>query len=70
MKSKHFLTLMSFFIILIQIKAQININPDPNGEPWIVGEAFVRSPEMQAKIDAIPQLILSSASDNTMSLEL
>ncbi|MDY0016994.1 MAG: T9SS type A sorting domain-containing protein [Candidatus Delongbacteria bacterium] len=36
----------------------INVNPDPNGEPWIAGGWKMPDAEEMAKIDALPKLTL------------
>ena len=46
--------------------SQININPDPNGPPWIVGGMPEITPELQAELDSIPNLLLTPASLNTL----
>ena len=47
----------------LNVNAQIiNLNPDPDGEPWIAGDLPEITPEIQAKIDAIPEMVLSSIS--------
>jgi len=35
-----------------------NANPDPNGEPWIVGGVSEPTPEQMARFNAIPKLVL------------
>lgn len=40
----------------------INLNPDPSGDPWIAGGLPVVTPEIQAELDAIPEMQLSPAS--------
>ncbi|MDA3884572.1 MAG: hypothetical protein PF638_03155 [Candidatus Delongbacteria bacterium] len=53
-----------FTVIMILIFAYLanaelsNINPDPTGEPWIVGGISSLTPEQQEKVDAIPVLEL------------
>jgi hypothetical protein len=39
-----------------------NANPDPNGEPWWIGGLPELTPEIQAELDAIPELVLTPAS--------
>lgn len=57
MKNTIFCALMLF--ITTGIIAQININPDPNGEPWLVGGVPEITPEMQAEIDSISNFKLN-----------
>ena len=57
----------SFFTVFIMItsiiNAQIiNLNPDPNGNPWIAGDAIPTPPDIEA---TIPIMVLSSASAAT-----
>ncbi len=53
---KFFLLINLFF--LLEISAQLrNINPDPNGEPWMVGGLRVPSDE---ELQQIPKLEISS----------
>ena len=50
-------------ILSVNLAAQlININPDPNGPPWIVGDAIPTPPEISA---TIPLMVLTSVSDST-----
>jgi len=65
MKKAFFLTLLLFSL---QSFAQLrNINPDPNGEPWMVGGLKLPSEEALAKI---PTVILSNDDLNRNSLTL
>lgn len=43
----------------------INVNPDPNGDPWWAGGLSEITPEIQAELDAIPMLTLSTKSLST-----
>lgn len=52
----------------------VNVNPDPNGEPWIAGDLPELTAERMAAIEAIPQMTstrnkssLPSAVDNSKS---
>lgn len=50
----------------MQVSAQlINVNPDPNGEPWWAG-GYEITPEMQAEYDALPPLILTQKAISTV----
>ncbi|PID29956.1 MAG: hypothetical protein CR982_01805 [Candidatus Cloacimonadota bacterium] len=40
----------------------INANPDPNGDPWWAGGLPEITPEIQAELDAIPEIVLSEES--------
>ena len=54
------LIILAFPVFSIQLRAQMrNINPDPNGDPWIVGGIIGYSFGMS---DATPVLQLSSQS--------
>lgn len=44
----------------------INCNPDPNGEPWWAGGLPEVTSEIQAELDAIPPLVISSKSSATI----
>lgn len=33
-----------------------NLNPDPNGKPWLVGKPLIVTPEVQKKLNSIPEL--------------
>ncbi len=57
------LTLWLLTSLAIKVSAQlINLNPDPNGEPWWAGGLPEITPEIQAELDAIPELILTPKS--------
>ncbi len=46
-------TLLSLILLLLSISlyAQIvNVNPDPNGDPWIAGDALPMLPEVEADL--------------------
>lgn len=66
---KKLALLLSLWLITglaIKVSAQlINMNPDPNGEPWWAGGLPEITPEIQAELDAIPMLTLSSKSLST-----
>lgn len=56
---------MTLAISSFQVNAQlINCNPDPNGNPWWAGGIPEATPEIQAYLDAIPQLTLINGSQN------
>jgi hypothetical protein len=39
-----------FLLTGIYIHAQVvNVNPDPNGNPWIAGDGLPMTPEMEAE---------------------
>jgi len=45
MKKQKMIYVAALFLIALQSSAQIvNINPDPNGEPWITGDAIFLTP--------------------------
>ncbi len=59
MKTNYLLTVL-LAMFLLNINAQIiNVNPDPYGDPWIVGGVPEITPEIQAELDAIPEMVLS-----------
>ncbi|MBN1983908.1 MAG: hypothetical protein JW795_20415, partial [Chitinivibrionales bacterium] len=45
--------------IAFKTQPLINVNPDPNGEPWIVGGLPEWTPELQKKMEQIPVLDMS-----------
>ncbi len=56
-----------FTSIVLPVNAQIiNANPDPHGEPWMVG-GYEITPEVQAMYDSLPKLILTDKA-RTISL--
>ncbi|MBS4013940.1 MAG: T9SS type A sorting domain-containing protein [Bacteroidetes bacterium] len=60
------LTLWLLTSLAMQVSAQlINLNPDPNGEPWYAGGLPEITPERQAELDAIPLLTLTAKSLST-----
>jgi len=59
------LTFWLFIGLTTSASAQlINCNPDPNGEPWWAGGLPEITPEIQAELDAIPILTLTSQSES------
>lgn len=63
MKAKIYLISVLLALFTLNVNAQIiNLNPDPDGDPWIAGGIPEITPEIQAKLDAIPEMILSSIS--------
>ncbi|TVQ84792.1 MAG: hypothetical protein EA393_14185 [Bacteroidetes bacterium] len=65
---KHIILLSLWLLtsLAMQVSAQlINMNPDPNGEPWWAGGIPEITPEIQAELDAIPILSLSTKSLST-----
>ena len=62
MKARVFLPLIWFLTSLsMATNAQINANPDPNGEPWWVGGDLI-TPETQRIYNNLVDLDLSQAS--------
>jgi len=45
---KHLVLAVSVFIAATANSQIINVNPDPNGEPWIAGDAIPAPPEIEA----------------------
>ncbi|MDP2424490.1 MAG: T9SS type A sorting domain-containing protein [Bacteroidales bacterium] len=63
MKIKIYLISLFLALFTLSINAQIiNLNPDPDGDPWIAGGLPEITLEIQAKMDAIPEMVLSSIS--------
>ena len=51
---KNVFVLILFGIIAINSEAQIiNVNPDPDGEPWIIGKIPEYTPEFVEKLNSI-----------------
>ncbi|MBN2788660.1 MAG: hypothetical protein JXR69_00560 [Candidatus Delongbacteria bacterium] len=55
-KISMFLTIILMSVFLNA--EMVNLNPDPNGEPWYAGGWKQPTPEEQKKIDALPKLTL------------
>lgn len=54
MKSKAFILTLFVIIVTANTHAQlINMNPDPNGNPWWAGGIPETTPEIQAWSDAL-----------------
>lgn len=67
MKKRSFLILLVCIVFINTAKSQlININPDPNGEPWLIYEWTGISDEEQAFIDSIPLLELNTKSEEKL----
>ena len=63
--SNTFFSLILIAVVItnnVTIAQVINVNPDPDGEPWIAGDALATPPEIEA---TIPFMTLSSASAAT-----
>jgi len=43
----------------------VNVNPDPNGDPWLIGGYYV-SPEAQLMIDSLPVFETTNTSKSTL----
>lgn len=63
MKKCFILTYLLSIAICMQSQI-INVNPDPNGEPWWSG-GLLLTPEALAKVEALPKLTLSEQSAKT-----
>ncbi len=53
------LVIFSAFLFSFQVSSQselINVNPDPNGEPWYAGQLRTLTAEDYAYLDALPKL--------------
>ena len=61
-KKLYLVLVLTFLVNAITLAQLVNINPDPNGEPWIVNDATVPHQEVLSK--AIP-ITLSTASELT-----
>ncbi|MBC8525291.1 MAG: T9SS type A sorting domain-containing protein [Candidatus Cloacimonetes bacterium] len=63
MIKRNVLLIIVVIIWVSSLNAQIiNLNPDPNGEPWYVGDLSEITPEIQARLDSIPEMIISEVS--------
>ena len=54
-----FKVILLFLIIKAAFSQSINMNPDPNGEPWIAGGIPEMTDEVRERINKIPRLDLS-----------
>jgi len=62
---KKVLFCLSLLLGCITSADTININPDPNGDPWIVGGIPEITPERRQKLLFYPSLILTPQSAET-----
>ncbi len=63
---KKLLLFILFLKLSTQLTAQlVNINPNPNSDPWWVFGVSPVTPEIQAEIDQVPNLVLSAISLQT-----
>ena len=63
MSKKSLLILVLNLLLITSLKSQlINMNPDHDGDPWWAGGLPEVTPEIQKKLDAIPELKLSAQS--------
>ncbi len=63
MKKRRTIFVLAFLLISLQMIAQVNMNPDPNGDPWWSGDGVLPTPE---EIAMIPELVLTPESENTL----
>ncbi|MCF7859834.1 MAG: T9SS type A sorting domain-containing protein [Candidatus Cloacimonetes bacterium] len=71
MKIKIYLLSVLLALFTLSVNAQIiNLNPDPDGEPWIAGDLPEITPKIQARLDAIPEMALSSISSTLVLPEV
>jgi hypothetical protein len=61
------ISLIIFIIIINHLclfvySQTMNLNPDPNGDPWITGDLPEITPEVLAKIAQMPELTLTPES--------
>lgn len=65
MKTRIFLTIALSLISLLKVSAQlINVNPDPNGNPWLVGGNIPLTAE---ELSNIPLMVPNAAAlSNTL----
>lgn len=64
MKTKMYFLGVLISTLTINLQAQIvNVNPDPNGEPWWVGDLIFPSPEI---IESVGFMQLTYESSQTM----
>ena len=63
---RRFILPLIIALFTIQTNAQIeNMNPDPDGKPWMAGGVKEPTAEELAEINAIPKLQLTTISENT-----
>ncbi|MCD4697008.1 MAG: T9SS type A sorting domain-containing protein [Bacteroidales bacterium] len=64
MKNNKFIYAIALLMFSLQLNSQVmNINPDPNGDPWWTGDGVLLSPEEEA---LIPELELTPESAATL----
>lgn len=60
MKKLKLFYVLGLIIITLQVNAQlVNLNPDPNGDPWWTGDGIIPTSE---EISSVSRLILSPES--------
>lgn len=54
MKSILIYGIIAISLLSYRAKAQsINVNPDPNGSPWIAGDALLTPPEILSEVNSM-----------------
>lgn len=59
MKNQSLIFALVFIFFALIMNAQVNMNPDPNGDPWWSGDGVLPTPEEMAMI---PELVLTPES--------
>lgn len=63
---RRFILPLIIALFTLQTNAQVeNMNPDPDGKPWMAGGVKEPTAEELAEINAIPKLQLTTKSENT-----
>lgn len=58
------LTLITVCISVLSYSQFTNVNPDPNGEPWIVGDVPPMTPEFEVELESVPNAVLWEGAAN------
>lgn len=61
MKNQSLIFALVFIFFALIMNAQVNMNPDPNGDPWWSGDGVLPTPEEMAMI---PELVLTPESQS------
>ncbi len=62
---KKIFTLIMVMTISVVFAELVNLNPDPDGEPWWAGGVSEPTPEQLERMNAIPKLVLPDSYRNS-----
>jgi len=60
MKKISLFSILMCYVIFSNTAQVVNLNPDPNGTPWLTGGVPKMTPEYQQKIDSTPIMVRQS----------